>query len=92
MSLPEVASRERWLAAREELLTRERELTRLRDELNADRRRPPTVEVTKEYVFEGPKGRAERTHGADPTFTLLSSGCGLSEVWFEASLFAQHGP
>jgi predicted dithiol-disulfide oxidoreductase (DUF899 family) len=58
MSLPEVTSREQWLIARKELLAREKQLTRLRDELNADRRRLPMVAVTKGYVFEGAKGSA----------------------------------
>jgi predicted dithiol-disulfide oxidoreductase (DUF899 family) len=57
MSLPEVTSREQWLVARKELLAREKELTRLRDALNADRRRLPMVRIDKEYVFEGPEGR-----------------------------------
>lgn len=39
MSLPEITSREEWLAARKELLAREKEQTRQRDALNADRRR-----------------------------------------------------
>jgi predicted dithiol-disulfide oxidoreductase (DUF899 family) len=58
MSLPDVVSREEWVAARKQLLAREKELTRARDALNADRRRLPMVEVEKEYVFEGPGGRA----------------------------------
>jgi predicted dithiol-disulfide oxidoreductase (DUF899 family) len=58
LALPEVVSREEWLRARRELLVREKELTRLRDELNAARRRLPMVRVDKEYVFEGPDGRA----------------------------------
>jgi predicted dithiol-disulfide oxidoreductase (DUF899 family) len=57
-NLPRVATRDEWLAARVELLAREKELTHLRDRLAADRRRLPMVEVTKEYVFEGPGGRA----------------------------------
>jgi predicted dithiol-disulfide oxidoreductase (DUF899 family) len=56
MSLPEVTSRAGWLAARKQLLTREKELTRLRDELNADRRRLPMVRIEKPYVFDGPQG------------------------------------
>jgi len=56
MSLPQVVSREAWLAARKELLAREKELTRLRDALNADRRRLPMVLVEKNYVFEGARG------------------------------------
>ena len=58
MSLPDVVSREEWLAARRELLEREKELTRTRDALNADRRRLPMVEIEKDYAFEGPDGRA----------------------------------
>jgi predicted dithiol-disulfide oxidoreductase (DUF899 family) len=56
MSLPEITSRDEWLAARTELLVREKELTRQRDALNADRRRLPMVEITKDYVFDGPTG------------------------------------
>ena len=57
MSLPEVVSREEWLAARKALLVKEKEATRARDALNAERRRLPMVEITKEYLFEGPDGR-----------------------------------
>jgi len=57
MSLPEIASREGWLAARIEILARAKELTRQRDRLVADRRRLPMVKVEKEYVFEGPEGK-----------------------------------
>lgn len=52
-----VVSSEEWLAARRELLRKEKELTRLRDELGAERRKLPWVRVEKEYVFEGPSGR-----------------------------------
>ncbi|MCI3278150.1 DUF899 domain-containing protein [Streptomyces cylindrosporus] len=57
-NLPEVVSREEWLAARKELLAEEKELTRLRDRVNADRRRLPMVRVDKPYTFEGPDGPA----------------------------------
>jgi predicted dithiol-disulfide oxidoreductase (DUF899 family) len=56
MSLPEIASHEEWLAARKELLLREKELTRLNDALNADRRRMPMVRIDKDYTFTGPHG------------------------------------
>src|SRR4051795_31614 len=56
MRLPEIATREEWLGARTELLAREKEMTRARDALNADRRRLPMVEITKPYVFHGPQG------------------------------------
>ena len=51
-------SREEWLVARRELLAQEKELTRARDALNADRRRLPMVAIEKAYVFEGPDGEA----------------------------------
>jgi predicted dithiol-disulfide oxidoreductase (DUF899 family) len=58
MSLPEVVSPDEWLVARKELLAKEKELTRARDALTADRRRLPMVEIKKDYVFEGPDGKA----------------------------------
>jgi len=57
-NLPRVVSRDEWLAERVELLKREKEFTRLRDQLSADRRRLPMVKIEKEYVFEGPEGEA----------------------------------
>jgi predicted dithiol-disulfide oxidoreductase (DUF899 family) len=56
MSLPRIADRKEWLAAREQLLAKEKELTRQRDALSAERRRLPMVEVEKDYRFEGPGG------------------------------------
>ena len=58
MSLPDVVSREQWLAARKDLLAKEKELTRARDALNGERRMLPMVEIEKPYVFEGPEGEA----------------------------------
>lgn len=52
-----VASAEEWLAARKELLAKEKEFTRLRDQLSALRRELPWEALTKEYVFEGADGR-----------------------------------
>jgi predicted dithiol-disulfide oxidoreductase (DUF899 family) len=53
---PSVASRGEWLAARKKLLAREREVTHLRDAVNAERKRLPMVKVDKDYTFEGPDG------------------------------------
>ena len=57
MSLPKVVTRDEWLAARNELLAKEKELTRRRDALNVERRELPMVEIEKDYVFEGPQGK-----------------------------------
>jgi predicted dithiol-disulfide oxidoreductase (DUF899 family) len=56
MTLPDVVSREEWLAARRELLLAEKELTRHQSAVNAQRRRLPMVRVEKDYVFDGPEG------------------------------------
>jgi len=58
MDLPRVVSQEEWQVAHEELLVKEKEATRARDGLAAERRRQPMVEVDKAYVFEGPDGQA----------------------------------
>jgi predicted dithiol-disulfide oxidoreductase (DUF899 family) len=56
MSLPDVVSHEQWLTARTAFLTREKELTRMRDRLIADRRRLPMERVEQDYRFTGPDG------------------------------------
>ncbi|HTV23436.1 MAG TPA: thioredoxin family protein [Polyangiaceae bacterium] len=56
MNSPKIATREQWLAARRELLDKEKRLTYLHDELAAERRSLPWVRVEKSYVFEGPSG------------------------------------
>jgi predicted dithiol-disulfide oxidoreductase (DUF899 family) len=58
MNMPPVVSPQEWKAAREQLLTKEKELTRARDALAAERRRMPRMAVEKEYRFEGPQGPA----------------------------------
>src|SRR6266436_3575114 len=56
MDDPPVVSPEQWLVARKELLAKEKELSRQRDALNAERRRLPMVEIDKQYAFEGTNG------------------------------------
>jgi predicted dithiol-disulfide oxidoreductase (DUF899 family) len=56
MQQNQVVSQEEWLAARKELLAKEKEFTRLRDQLSQQRRELPWAKVDKEYVFEGPDG------------------------------------
>jgi len=58
MSLPTIASRDVWEAARKALLVKEKALTKQRDALNAERRRLPMVEIDKDYLFGGPDGTA----------------------------------
>ena len=56
MDAPPVVSPEEWQTARDELLAKEKELTRARDALAAERRRMPRMRVEKDYRFEGPDG------------------------------------
>jgi predicted dithiol-disulfide oxidoreductase (DUF899 family) len=58
MSLPDIVSRTEWESARKALLAQEKQLTRQRDALNAERRRLPMVGIEKEYVFDGVDGKA----------------------------------
>jgi predicted dithiol-disulfide oxidoreductase (DUF899 family) len=58
MKTPEVVSAEEWNAAREKLLVQEKQLTRARDALAAQRRRMPWLAVDPSYTFEGPAGTA----------------------------------
>ena len=52
-----VVSPAEWLAARKELLQKEKEFTRLRDELSQQRRDLPWEKVQKAYTFDGPNGK-----------------------------------
>jgi predicted dithiol-disulfide oxidoreductase (DUF899 family) len=58
MNTPPIVSPQEWEAARAELLVKEKELTRARDALAAERRRMPRMAVEKRYRFEGPNGPA----------------------------------
>jgi predicted dithiol-disulfide oxidoreductase (DUF899 family) len=57
MTTPPIVSATEWEAARQQLLVKEKELTRARDALAAERRRMPWLAVEKDYGFEGPAGR-----------------------------------
>ena len=52
-----IVSRQEWIAARQELLRKEKESTRLSDLLSAERRKLPWVKVEKNYVFDAPGGK-----------------------------------
>jgi predicted dithiol-disulfide oxidoreductase (DUF899 family) len=58
MNMPPIVSPQGWEAEREKMLVKEKELTRARDALAAERRRMPWMAVEKDYRFEGPDGPA----------------------------------
>src|SRR5439155_9522272 len=57
MKTPPIVSPQKWEAARQQLLVKEKALTRARDALAAERRRMPWTPVEKNYVFDGPDGK-----------------------------------
>lgn len=58
MSLPQIVSQAAWQAAQAQLLAKEKQATRARDALAAERRSLPMVQIAKQYVFDGAHGRA----------------------------------
>src|SRR2546422_264426 len=65
-----VVSQKEWLVARKKLLAKEKKFSKLRDELNLQRRKLPWVKIEKEYVFDGPTGKV----------TLGDLFCGKSQL------------
>lgn len=59
MNRPQTVSAAEWDAARKDLLVKEKEVTRARDALAAERRRMPWLKIEKDYEFEGPEGRVK---------------------------------
>jgi predicted dithiol-disulfide oxidoreductase (DUF899 family) len=57
MTTHEVVSKGEWVEARKRLLAKEKEFTRLRDQLSAERRALPWTRIDKDYTFDGPNGR-----------------------------------
>jgi predicted dithiol-disulfide oxidoreductase (DUF899 family) len=78
-----IVSREEWTLARTALLAKEKELTRLRDQLSADRRELPWVKVDKPCVFEGPNGKETLADLFDGRSQLIISHFMLGPGWKE---------
>jgi predicted dithiol-disulfide oxidoreductase (DUF899 family) len=87
----QVVSHEEWLTARKALLEREKEFTRLRDELSAARRELPWEPVAKDYVFDGPQGKQKLSDLFDGRSQLIvyhfmyapdwDAGCKSCSFW-----------
>jgi predicted dithiol-disulfide oxidoreductase (DUF899 family) len=80
---PKIASRTEWMSARIELLKKEKQLTRLRDQLDQQRRALPWVEVEKNYVFAGPGGQRSLVDLFEDRSQLIVSHFMLGPGWNE---------
>ena len=87
-------SRREWIEARKAHLAREKEFTRLRDQLSAERRAMPWVRVDKGYVFERPEGKATLADLFDGRRQLIAYhfmfGPGWEEGCPSCSFLADH--
>jgi len=57
MTMHEVVSKDEWVEARKRLLAKEKEFTRMGEQLSAERRALPWLRIDKQYTFDGPNGR-----------------------------------
>lgn len=78
-----VVSRDRWLAERKLLLAREKEITRLRDQLARERRALPWVRIQKDYAFDTPEGRRTLAELFEGRRQLLVQHFMLGPGWAE---------
>jgi predicted dithiol-disulfide oxidoreductase (DUF899 family) len=91
---PKVVSEAEWLTDRKEHLIKEKEFTRLRDELSRQRRELPWEKVEKRYVFDGPNGKETLADLFDRRSQLIvyhfMFGPGWKEGCPSCSLLADH--
>lgn len=76
-----IVTRDEWIAERKVLLAREKELTRLRDQIAGERRALPWVHIDKNYVFETPEGRRTLADLFDGRRQLLVQHFMLAPGW-----------
>jgi predicted dithiol-disulfide oxidoreductase (DUF899 family) len=76
-----VVSTDAWIAERKALLAREKELTRLHDQIARERRALPWVRIDKNYVFDGPEGRRTLAELFDGRRQLLVQHFMLAPGW-----------
>ncbi len=86
-----IVSRDEWLAARKQHLRKEKELTRLRDRLSAERRALPWVKVEKTYVFDGPNGKATLADLFDGRSQLIVQHFMFGPGWEEGCVGCSFG-
>lgn len=94
MSTNKVVSHEDWVEARKTFLAKEKEFTRLRDQLSKERRQLPWEKVDREYIFDGPAGKESLSDLFDGRSQLIvyhfMYGPGWDEGCKSCSFLADH--
>ena len=90
----QIASRDEWLAARKAFLAKEKDFTRARDRLSAERRALPWVKIDQPYMFDAPGGKKTLADLFDGKSQLIVYHFMLGPDWIEGcpscSLLADH--
>src|SRR5271154_448567 len=90
----QIVSRDEWVATRKQLLSKEKEITRQLDQLNAERRMLPWVKVEKEYAFDTPDGTKTLADLFDGRSQLIVYHFMFAPAWTEGcvgcSFFGDH--
>src|ERR1700678_1565031 len=87
MKTPQIVSQQEWEAAREQLLVKEKDLTRSRDALAAERRQMPWLAVTKDYAVDGPRGKVSLLDAFEGRRQLV-----IYRAFFEPGVFGWPDP
>jgi predicted dithiol-disulfide oxidoreductase (DUF899 family) len=90
MSLPRVAAASDWLTARKELLEAEQRAASALAEVSARRRELPAVKVEKQYVFEGPAGKASLLDMFEGRRQLIVQHFMFDPAWDEGCPFCSY--
>jgi len=81
-----IVGRDEWVAARKRLLAKEKEFTRLRDQLAAERRALPWVRIDKPYVFDTPEGQRSLAELFGPHSQLIVKHFMFGPEWSEGCI------
>jgi predicted dithiol-disulfide oxidoreductase (DUF899 family) len=91
MKLNRVVSRDEWLNARKQLLLKEKEITRLTDEINEERCKLPWVKIHKPYMFDGPAGKQTLAELFDGRSQLIVKHFMFGPGWKEGCVGCSFG-
>lgn len=87
----QVVSTEEWIAARKKFLQKEKELTRLNDMINEERKNLPWVKIDKEYIFETPNGKQTLSDLFENNSQLIIKHFMFAPEWREGCIGCSFG-